>query len=1684
MFGPGQSLAMGAPQPAAVAKPPGYYSDRLEQLRAKRAVTTPPLQPAVVDIPDRTVELQENKRAVQDFLNQGNRSFFRKALDTAMYLPRKVGELWQEKWNLPVVIPWAAAIVTTLSPNSELAAIYRSKGRTGAQAYRESWEEWSLNKWYKAGLETIADPTNLIGWGLLGKIPAVGRLLGPAEKMYLKAVTFPFSAGAKGYRAVSKAVETKLPTTLFTVPHAGVTVRMKMMETRQLIETVGMMSTSKRVAVSEMNTVAPVLQAANQAKTLEAEALNNIILDSLFDAPSVTLQLGARLGSPMLDIAQVTEMAATTTRIQAMTEAERMFRSGRAVASRGEIWGGKATASVQQGILIAPVHDAAVPIYKRMIMATDAESVDKAAGEVLSLLGLTPTPELMGNASRMMRQMRETYTSYMTNMSAKSGKELLDNLTGSALSAAKDRAVIEVNRYRTQQGGIWGVVQKAIATNEASIYPVWKKYIEDIAIAPLAEAGLAFTGYTLGNLPEEFMRSIFGGSKPGFMPAKTYARLMIGQKIPAGYGDIATVGADISQRGRWSLPGNLGPAINLPGYERVPGVIKSIMEKSGLVAKVEGKVGQAPTYKFLIGAPWGASKQPITQSNINSQLVRAHAHNNLLMGKIADGLGEGLDKTELIRLVFDRPQALLALPKDMQDNLMFSRLATLGEGAGGNKALINSITKKVIDEGQMYKVIAQHPNAPPLAKAYAMAHAAEVMAGAEKGFYDGIRQAAFLDHWNIPRNIMLHLEENKKMWMKMLEGADKEGVMQAATYFNYIKDSMAAASGKIQDGAFKGAASLNPTLRRQALDSMDSEIVTLWAHPTEGINHQLDSMMTALQARAKAVGVELDNVAQGFAGWREAYTRIQPELKSLSERIRSLPARERDWETYYATRAQIWDEARNAASRSSAQVQFGLEQAATGSLGAKVPPTIQLPAGPWGPAHVAKILGVDPRQFEKIVEQNSIFWSEDGFKNYFTKMLRLKKYNVTEVVEKKLGRVWKQMSEEVPSLGVSEAMRDAEQMAQKILKIPSQPLVNEAGLKEIHDWVQATGKAAGTKSGKVTVSKLKALIEKSNEQAIKEVDEAFLNFTDPTAIDMFMRSFVPFWMYSSRIPFWVAKEGMKHPGLIGVWARDQENTDRGYVSVTSSLQWNVFKGTGINRFNSKWMMRDYPEYFQNIFMEAIDLAGRFGIYSPVIETALSAYFSTTTTSPTGEKLPIEAGGILPPAAMTIADIATALVPSKSLDRIRNFLFHDRYRDYQVDMAFRTAHGNEVGELRDAERMISDISTPIERKKELQRWIDEAKREIALLSLATSPLAQFRYRPELFQQYQALNDQALTEITGISSEDRRTLSLMGYRTTDVIGGMSPEQRRLLRQIEGNYYSGITVRLMPIEWQQVLEQQDAFYDEARTLQHDRFTSQLALDLAFAEGRIPSKNWRDTSSSYMSTYVDNKNGIQASYENRGVPLTNEAKLEWKERTGQPTPTTDPVTVLTDKYWEATPKEVPGMPGEYDWDAFFKGREDVENSVPPDLQDEFYMEITRTMTPMEKMEWQVNRDILNSYWDIREKVISRLPARYQATVHRALMGFADARNTIAYKVYSSQVSQQRAALRDRDQVLDYWLYYFGYTTVLRSGARLFRLWGMSPPNLQPSTTWPTGMEEVETRGAQVTAQKLGLSPELLKQT
>jgi len=575
---------------------------------------------------------------------------------------------------------------------------------------------------------------------------------------------------------------------------------------------------------------------------------------------------------------------------------------------------------------------------------------------------------------------------------------------------------------------------------------------------------------------------------------------------------------------------------------------------------------------------------------------------------------------------------------------------------------------------------------------------------------------------------------------------------------------------------------------------------------------------------------------------------------------------------------------------------------------------------------------------------------------------------------------------------------------------------------------------------------------------------------------------------NSRVVPWMVREGLKHPGLTSAFNRYEKSTDRGYLGIPGlpNVQIGAFRGTALNRA-FQLTRRDYPEFVQGPLFAAADIAGRFGIYSPTLEAAGTAIAQLFGGGKIGGEAPsLELGGATPPMVQTTMDLLSIVSPGGTMESVRNLVFHNRFRDYQEDMAFRTLvaeQGLELTMEQALNKLESPRATP-EQKAQLTALIETARRKMALFSAATSPIAMFRYRPKVYQEYLDRLTEAQTQLTGVTKEEQEALALQGLRVQDIAAAdIPPSARRALRVLQGNYFAGVTVNLLPTEFRRVMMKQDEFYELTADARREQLPAQAADDLALAEGRIGGDEWRDRYSERVSRYANSYNSWLQEYEvNQGVPLSPDAILAWRQRTGQPAPQTDMVTQLLENYYSIKPADTAGkseLESDAAWEDFFQKRDEIEVVVaelPTTLRQEFYYEMTKSKTPMELLFWRVSRTVLRPYLNLSRATLAQFTEEQQEEIQAARSPFSLAARGYTARAFTARVRNQRETMRASSPELDYWLFYFGYTTTLRSGRRLWQLWGLNPPSLPQPETWPDSYESVQNKLAQEAVQRWGV--------
>jgi hypothetical protein len=560
---------------------------------------------------------------------------------------------------------------------------------------------------------------------------------------------------------------------------------------------------------------------------------------------------------------------------------------------------------------------------------------------------------------------------------------------------------------------------------------------------------------------------------------------------------------------------------------------------------------------------------------------------------------------------------------------------------------------------------------------------------------------------------------------------------------------------------------------------------------------------------------------------------------------------------------------------------------------------------------------------------------------------------------------------------------------------------------------------------------------------------------------------------SRRLPFLV-QQSIRHPGLLAAYGTYMNNTDLGYVSITDAVQFNPMRGLAPGVLRSL-AMRDFPEFYSGKIFEMQDAVGRFGFFPGApFDLGITALGTVQALGETGK---LEFGGAIPPLYDTIMSSFIALTSKAGIEggplgirNLRDLVAHSRYRDRNIDLLLRQRYGIRLDTL---DKLVNDTTVPPERREELKQWKRDVLSSVSTWEAIQEQTGFFRLRPKELAQAKEYYAQAIEELFGLTVDEQKKLWAAGIRPTDVIR-MSPEEARLLSSIEGAIYRGSTRRIQPLKWQVVWDKQEDFYEEVDARLKRRFAEQLADDRLFLEGKLPPRGRADKRSTRMQGFVQSRNDLQASYEADGVPIRwqsddpNVPSIEkWRIENDFVVPPMHPLRTMLDDYYSVELTTLPnGMP---DWDTFFAERDEILDAAKAGpYGKEFMAELQKNMTPLEKLEDNVKRTVLDDYWKVRNEVLDGLPSMMQEQVWKALKGpfleQIEARKSLAYRLYMTRLAERRQRMRRLDPDLEYWLYYFGYISTFENPAaeRKWKRYGLTPPEVPDPETWPESLSDL----------------------
>jgi len=394
------------------------------------------------------------------------------------------------------------------------------------------------------------------------------------------------------------------------------------------------------------------------------------------------------------------------------------------------------------------------------------------------------------------------------------------------------------------------------------------------------------------------------------------------------------------------------------------------------------------------------------------------------------------------------------------------------------------------------------------------------------------------------------------------------------------------------------------------------------------------------------------------------------------------------------------------------------------------------------------------------------------------------------------------------------------------------------GVEKLEDEVrQIAGRAVKPpKPREVMKAKFQNLQEvrqQAMDEAHKWYYKEFTDYTNANAFDAIMKGIFPFWTYESQRWFWVPRSFVRHPGTFTALERWQDNTDYGYIPVAgTSIEVNPFRGTVYGPLTTRLTRRDYPEYYDA--WEGAEPINEYFDWLSRYGAYLGGHLTILMSLFGG--LEAQTGEALPPIWESPLMILQSIAPDNDFVKLlTDHIFSDRFRTYMTIQEVTARGGN--GALISAKLRENKPLT----EEEQAMW-DEARRPTGLYSLLFENTGLFRLRhSERKAVYEAATNY-ITEKYGYTEEQQKWLRMHGHRVWDQIGGMSLEDQRVLEELEYFRYTGMVDRLLPGRQQLVLDKLTLAWDNVEKFVDSTIERKTQLEREFRSGDRGPEDYND--------------------------------------------------------------------------------------------------------------------------------------------------------------------------------------------------------------------------------------------------
>lgn len=584
-----------------------------------------------------------------------------------------------------------------------------------------------------------------------------------------------------------------------------------------------------------------------------------------------------------------------------------------------------------------------------------------------------------------------------------------------------------------------------------------------------------------------------------------------------------------------------------------------------------------------------------------------------------------------------------------------------------------------------------------------------------------------------------------------------------------------------------------------------------------------------------------------------------------------------------------------------------------------------------------------------------------------------------------------------------------------------------------------------------------ALLAEKNplsDQARKQIFErgrlryehTFTDYTNENIFDSFMRGIFPFWFYqASRWPY-LAREALKHPGLVTGYGRFQNYTEEGYTHIPGlDLAFNVARGT-ILMGGLSGLIRQFPATYEDSifgdFQHALDNLGKAGFYPGIWTT-----------------IPLAGAGLidfeLSPAFDAPVNISHNITGNRILYDLRERYFPSKFRTYyNMELASKLSEQRGLGVSGNEIKRKIDEGSATEEERAV--WA-EAQREMSGYQFMFDQTGIFKL--DIEQKRAAANELAefIYSKTGITKEQQDAitdrLGDSGYRLLDVFP-LDPESAKELYEItKYKYWTGNASSLQPKEFQVMQQKIESFWAEVEKIQtraretgftdsNGRQLKSLAqLDTEFRDGTITAREYLQLSAATKARQSQAIETLKQEERYKEVPITLEQREEYRRKHNMPMPVQHPAKELLDMYHGLRVTTDP-VTGESDWNKYFASVDAIIEALPDEHRGYLLEYIQKEWTPSQKLYWQTNSQFIRPYMNLREGILQEvIPAQQEfirdyMDVSAAVIDNLPEEAAKLIRDFNSAVSRAREKYRQLNPETEAWLYYWGKITSLQSEA------------------------------------------------